>query len=343
MDNPPAQGHSSRIRGWEEPLIVWGIYALVGLGIFITYARLPASDFYHVSGDGIAAGASRTLVYLNFPVAFAAIALLGFAMASLLAPHASTTGGKRRLVGGIGIISLLLCLIAALPGVVDQDDLDARPINALPAVGVALVLILTIVAIRQGGPFTTIPWGRCDTIAAVVIAIMLILALPWILADAGIYIGDLPGMKGVFLSKEFEPEGATLRAVHLGHHHGLDGVIFIIASLLLGRKVGQIGPTLLQAIMRWYLAFMFAYGLFNSAQDFWLEQFVKRGWTDREIPSMLVPKLTPAWGLVILTMVAARFFIFQKHAEADTQGPTAEPRQSSEEPIAPLEARRNAS
>ena len=34
---------------------------------------------------------------------------------------------------------------------------------------------------------------------------------------------------------------------------------------------------------------MLAYGSVNLAQDFWLEQVVKRGWTDEAIPSALRP------------------------------------------------------
>ena len=74
---------ASRLHGWEEPLLVWAGYGLVALTIFITYSRLPATDFYHVSQSGIAGGGRRVLVYPNFPGAVAAIGLLGFAWSSL--------------------------------------------------------------------------------------------------------------------------------------------------------------------------------------------------------------------------------------------------------------------
>ena len=44
-------------------------------------------------------------------------------------------------------------------------------------------------------------------------------------------------------------------------------------------------PRLLDA----YLALMLAYGVGNLVNDDWLEQVVKRGWTNHEVPSILTP------------------------------------------------------
>ena len=44
---------------------------------------------------------------------------------------------------------------------------------------------------------------------------------------------------------------------------------------------------------------MLAYGVGNVANDFWLEQVVKRGWTDTSLPNVLEPRLTPAWGVLL--------------------------------------------
>ena len=49
-----------------------------------------------------------------------------------------------------------------------------------------------------------------------------------------------------------------------------------------------------------YLALLLTYGLGNVANDFWLEQVVKRGSTGWQIPSVTEPRLTPAWGVVVL-------------------------------------------
>ena len=107
------------------------------------------------SGD-LAGGLGRTLVLLNFPLALGAIALAAFA------------GGPRLLVWA----AIALCAVTALPGVVDQDDLDARWINLVPALGVALALGLTIAAgLRSGVAF--VQHARGDRLRLVLVALLL--------------------------------------------------------------------------------------------------------------------------------------------------------------------------
>ncbi len=326
MNDRKSKHRHSPLKGWEEPLAVWGIYGIIALEIFITYARLPASDFYHFSGSGITGGASRLLVYLNFPVGFAAIALLGFAVSSLLDRDSRFSRRGRQLIGLTALLGFLLCLVAALPGVVDQANLDARAVNVIPAIGVALVLLLTIIGMRRGTAFTSIPWGRWDRNGAIAIGVLLFFALPWALADLGFYIGDIPLIGRIFTSKDFLPAGDTLRAVHLGDHHGYDGFIFIVVAIILGRKLRKIQPASLRVALGWYLAFMMVYGLANYLNDIWLEQIVKRGWSTYQIPDMLVPKLRPSWGLVVLGTVAARFLLFRGCAQhLETPDPTIAP------------------
>ena len=40
----------------------------------------------------------------------------------------------------------MLCAVTAWPGVVDQHDLDAKAINAVPALGVAIAFVLSVLA-----------------------------------------------------------------------------------------------------------------------------------------------------------------------------------------------------
>jgi hypothetical protein len=290
-------------------LIVWGLFGVVAVAVLITYARVSPAELYDVSRSGIAGGASRTLVYLNFPVAFAAIALIGVATVSLL-DHRAFGARRRHLIEGVAVGALLLCLIAALPGVVRQSDLDARPINALPAVGVALGLVLTVAAMRNGVQIPVASGGWRRPLAVIVACVLLCLSIPWILADIGVYAGDVPLIDKIFMSKKVVPPGSTLPAVHLGHHHGLDGAVFVIAALILGITLPQLPMGRLRTAIAWYLSLMVAYGLANFANDFWLEQVVKRGWTTREIPSMLRPELSTAWGLVLVGVIAARYVLF---------------------------------
>ena len=57
---------------------------------------------------------------------------------------------------------------------------------------------------------------------------------------------------------------------------------------------------LARGIAAFLLAMMFSYGVANALEDGWLEQVVKRGATDWEMPSVLRPDLTLAWlGIVV--------------------------------------------
>jgi len=103
------------------------MYALVAVAIFVTYARLPAAELYYVTGSGFAAGAGRALVFLNFSTAIAAVAVLLVLVDGLESRTELVTG----------LFAIALCAAVFWPGVVKQSDLDARPVNAVAAVGVA--------------------------------------------------------------------------------------------------------------------------------------------------------------------------------------------------------------
>ena len=62
--------------GLREVCLLWGLFLLVSAEIFATYARTPVHELYHVSENGRAAGAGRVVVFLNWPVALAVIAIL---------------------------------------------------------------------------------------------------------------------------------------------------------------------------------------------------------------------------------------------------------------------------
>ena len=197
---------------------------------------------------------------------------------------AATVGGPRLLVG----LSIALSSVTAVPGVVDQDDLDARWINALPALGVLLALGLTIAAVRRDGiAFARRAHG--DRVRLVLAVLLLLLALPWFAAEAGFYF---PG--DVFMGEEVPPvRDEGLAAVHLGFHHGSGGVVLALAALLLSRVPAG-------AALRAYLSLMLAYGLANALQDSWNEQLWKREWVDWHAPGVLRPDLTLGWLAILL-------------------------------------------
>ena len=128
---PPA-GYGRRMRrtlgaSQGESLATWAMWAVVLGMILVTYWRLPpdtraaTDDLYHVSGNGLAGGLSRVLVELNFPMALVAIVVVLVAVDSL-----------PRSAWALAAPAIALSAVVAWPGVVDQDDLDARVVNAFP-------------------------------------------------------------------------------------------------------------------------------------------------------------------------------------------------------------------
>lgn len=285
--------------GLTEALVVWGLVAVVGLCVLLTYSLVAPDELYNVSHGELAGGAGRVLVFVNFPAALMAIAVLALVTDRL----------------GIGWPSLLplgLCLVILAPGVVDQDDLDAKWINVLPALGIAIVLAMTIIAVRAGGVGGAgSPHG--DRVRIAVAAALAFLALPWIFAEVGLYIGDVPGLASIFRSKQVFEGHAS---VHLGEHHGFQGLLLVVTALLLSRELPRMSPTRLRTGLAVYLSVMIPYGVANMANDGWNEQIVERGWTSWTVPDMLRPSLTWAWGVMILAAVAVYFSSFRARSSS---------------------------
>lgn len=280
--------HERPARGLPlEAVVVWALFALVALEIFVTYARLPARELYHVSGSGLEGGASRLLVFLDFPTALAAIALLGLLFDLL----------EDRLPRVVAAVAAVLSLVVVWPGVVDQANLDARPVNALPALGMLLALALTVVVGRRG--LTRRGWRPSDWLRIAVAAGLVFAALPWFAADLGFF---LPGslFQTAHAAHELPGASPTLPAVHHGHHHGMDGILLALTALLLSRRLEVVRTRAVRLGLSAYLALMFCYGVANMANDFWGEQVLKRGWTTWQIPNVLAPHVGKAWGLIVL-------------------------------------------
>jgi hypothetical protein len=166
-------------------------------------ARLPARDLYNVSGTGLEGGLSRTLVETNYPAALIAVAVL-----LAVAPR------PRWLAWTAGV----LCLVVAAPGVVDMDNLDARWVNALPAIGVLLAFVLSM--------RTRIPPARPAGPTRIVLAVAVTLAcLDWIAAALGFYLDGVPLLGRVFQTgRTITSPPPPHPAVHHGIHHGWQGL-----------------------------------------------------------------------------------------------------------------------
>jgi hypothetical protein len=258
---------------------VWALLLAATAVLLITYTRLPPEELYHVSEEGLALGLGRSLVFLNYPVSLVAIPIAWLAAERI----------EARWAFWAAVVATVLCAVTAWPGVVDQDDLDAKPVNALPAIGVAIAFVLSLRA----------PWERVgrlslDPVRIAIGVAVWVTALVWVAAVAGFYF---PG--DVLLGEELRlgGDGRLAPAVHLGDHEGLDAALLVTSALVLSRYRPR---TTVLAL----LALMFVYGLAVEWRDFWFEQVVKRDWTTWLPPQVLTPRLSLGWaGLLVLAAV----------------------------------------
>jgi hypothetical protein len=140
---------------------------------------------------------------------------------------------------------------------------------------------------------------------------VLLLSLPWVTAELGFHFpGDL--LLGEELGRE--SNGQVIAAVHLGHHHGMDGALLFVTALLLSRM--RVPRGRLRVVVGAYLGVMLAYGAVNCVQDAWNEQIMKRGWTDASIPSAIVPGARPIWLVVVTLAVIAAVALLRETKSA---------------------------
>ncbi len=263
---------------------MWALLAADVLAILVVYSVVDPSELQAVTRSGLLGGLSRALVQLDFPcVAGAAIPIVLLALDVL-----------PRRAWFVGTPAIALCAVIAWPGVLDQDDLDARWINVVPAVGVVLTVGLTVAAARVAGTAFA-PRRRGDPVRVAVAVVTILVSLPWIGAEVGWHLPQ-----GIFMTTKFyaEPGEPPTAAVHLGHHHGWTGALLVLAALLLSRARLQ-NPRLGMAFSL-LLSLGLAYGTAILLNDFWHEQIVKRGWTTWEFPSALQPSLSAIWALVLV-------------------------------------------
>jgi hypothetical protein len=284
-----------------EAVATWALWGATTACVLVTYSRLDPSLTYHVSREGLAGGLSRSITLINFPIALVAIALALIAVSAL----------PRR---AWWVAGPAIALCATIPFFNHQKNLDAHWGNAIPAVGVLLALGLTVVATRRAGT-SFAPRQPFDPARIVIAIVVLFVSLPWLSADLGFYF---PG--DVFMGEEpsREADGTIIAAVHLGHHHGLDGAMLVITALLLSRIV--LGRSVLRVVVFAWLGGLLAYGAVNCMQDAWNEQLVKRGWIDSSIPSALLPSLTPIW-LVVVALGAVFAIVLLREGEPSYSAP----------------------
>jgi hypothetical protein len=254
----------------REIAAVWALVAASLVVVLVTYARLPAKLLYHVSGTGIGAALGRVVIDLNFPGGIIALAVL-----------AVVAGRLPRRTRPAAAAAAVLCALGTV--FVHDSNLDVRWINVLPAIGVAIVFVLSFLADGPDSP----RHARGDRLRIVLAAVLTVVAAPWIAAELGFYLDGVPVLGWVFQTGRIVKFGEPPHhVVHYGAHHGLYGLLFVLTALLLSRlPAGRVA--------RVFLAILLAFGLGNMLNDGWGEQVVERGWTSLRVPSVL--HFTPNW------------------------------------------------
>jgi hypothetical protein len=283
--------------GLTSSLVVWAVWIALAAATWATNARTPLRLLYGVSDAGVRAGAGRVLVLLGWPVALSALPLVAIAVERLLARPSTTR--FRRTVVGTSILAVALCATIALPGAINSEHVDAKPVNALAAVGVAIAFGLTLLALARTGRGEKPSFARADLYWVLPFLVLLFGALPWLLANLGFYVGDVPGLHAIFMSRQIVPEAGHrhLAAVHLGNHDGFDALLLALTSIVLLRSLGQMSR--LRTVTGVFLALLIPYGLAAATSDWWSEQLVKRGTLNAKIPSSLFPSLSLQWAAIV--------------------------------------------
>lgn len=286
---PPAGGAHGLPAG---VLCLWALLAAAAVGVLVVYWRTPVAELYHVTRSGQGEALRRVLSFAGYPSA-----LVAAAIAVLVADRLS-----RRAVVVAALGSVALGASALWLGTSDEAEVDAKPVSIAALTGLAIAIGLTIqLARRQGVVGFRHERGDRRRLAAGLV--VLAVSLPWLAALLGLSLDRVPLLGAVFVTdtKLTQPGNPTpFPAVHDGLHHGLDGAILIWSALVLSRELRRFCSRQLVRLLVALLSFFLAYGSWNVAQDFWLEQVVKRGVTTAEIPYAIASTPTVAWGIVLL-------------------------------------------
>lgn len=271
-----ANGDPRRDPGLREVIALWALYGWEAAAVFLTYANASTARVRASGPFDAARGCAQVLVFLRHPTLPAAVAFAPIAWCRL--PAAARPRAVRAATTG-GVATCLTLTAIKARGRQTPSTKDTIAVSS-----VAAVLGLTVSSAHSAGIGAAPVWSRDDIVRVATAAGFVVPALPWILADLGVSVTDLRVVGRVFLAEERLPTGAVLPAVHLGHHHGIDGVLLALTGLTLSRTLDRVRPPAVRSGLSLYLAGLVVYGTLRAAEDVWNEQVVKRGWTKRKVP-----------------------------------------------------------
>jgi len=316
-----------RRPGMTGVLALWAMWLAVCAATWATNARIPVLLLYGYHGRGVVSAAGRVVVLLGWPVALASIPLLAVSVERFLASSPSRRSTLWVVVASV--LSIALCVTIAWPGAQQGSHLDAKFVNAPAAVGVALAFGVTMYVVATTGRGDRLPRTRTAVVWTAAFVAILVLSIPWLLANLGYYVGDVAGLRTLFMSEQVVPEPGNphLRAVHLGNHEGIDGVLLALTAVVLMRTLGRIAPSARRTALAVYLSVLLVYGLEVALADGWHEQIVKRGWTGWRVPTVLHPSASWAWltvlaGALLVWLAVRRWLVVLDRQGQALSGPT---------------------
>jgi hypothetical protein len=165
--------------------------------------------------------------------------------------------------------------------------------------------------------FSSIPYQEY-----IFLGLILFLALPWIFAQIGLYISDFPLLNLIFWARQStlqEPELLYPNAVHIGTHHGFEGILIIIFMWLTTLLILPLISSLkIRKFFGFFTGIGFAYGFYNAFEDFLTEQIYKRGLVDFRLPNGTTPGLN-LQTFVILIFGTLIYFLYIKRRALETE------------------------
>jgi hypothetical protein len=295
----------SQRAGLWEIWAAWALFGLATIAIFETYWRIPPAELWKVHNSGFVGGIGRAFVFVSFSAAVAALAVV-----PILADRL-----ENRRAQILALVAFVLCATVAVPGVQTPSHLDPKWSNTWAVVGVAAAVVLTGWATRHGRPEAARTTVAGDRARLLLWLFVLFWATPYIAAELGFHLDGVPFFGWFFQTGKIAPEPGSGRlhaTVHYGHHHGLDGFLLATTALLLSRLLGGIRRPGLRTLTAALLSLMLVYALTNLVNDLWIEQVVKRGWTDWQVPDVLEPKASLAWAAMLVAAVLLYFACFAR-------------------------------
>jgi len=123
---------------------------------------------------------------------------------------------------------------------------------------------------------------RMNNYTKVIIVITLLISMPWIFANSGMFVSDVPVLGNIYLAKQ-DFNGHS--SVHLGSHHGYKGFTFFLLMILVFTTVKYLYNKKTKIVAGLVCCYLLAWGFYNMFQDFFTEQIFKRGLVNFTFPN----------------------------------------------------------